>query len=187
MIRPKPLAVLLFVNINGGDQMKCPTCNKKMDCKTGKYQYSESGLDNVYLLGVEVCKCSCGERSVSIPAIMELHRVIGIALVTKDTALTGKEIKFLRKNIGISGKVFAEVIGIDRSTLSRWENDNQVVSKSNDRLIRLVYLNFKGIAHKKIKNQIRDKFKEIKHEKKKSFRFTIPVKDWVPGPNMCEI
>ena len=167
--------------------MKCPSCNKKMDCKKGKYQYSESGLDNVYLSGVDICKCNCGEKSVSIPAIMELHGVIGLALATKNTALTGREIKFLRKNIGISGKVFAEVIGIDKSTLSRWENDNQVVSKPNDRLIRLAYLNFKGIDQKRIKHLIRDKFKEIKHEEKKSFRFTIPIQDWAPTPNICAI
>lgn len=166
--------------------MKCPSCNKKMSCKPGKYHYNECGLDNVYLLGVEICKCSCGESTVTIPAIMELQNVIGMALVRKDTPLTGKEVKFLRKNIGISGKEFAEVLGIDKATVSRWENDNQVISKPNDRLIRLTYSNIKGISQKEIQQLIKDKFREIKTEKKTFPSFTFPVQDWA-DPSLCAI
>ncbi len=166
--------------------MKCPACNKVMTCRTGEYHYAESGLDNVYLSGVEICECTCGEKTVAIPSVMELHRLISIALVNKNSPLTGKEIKFLRKNMGISGKIFAEVIGIDKATLSRWENDNQVISKPHDRLIRLAYSNVKGISKKEIKHLIEDKFREIKPEQEKASRFTIPVEQWV-RQNMCTV
>ncbi len=170
----------------GHYEMKCPMCSREMKRKTGKYRYTESGLDNVYLLGVEIYKCHCGETAVSIPAIMELHKIIGTALIKKDRPLTGKEIRFLRKNIGMSAKGFAEVLGIDRSTLSRWENDNQVLSATNDRLIRLAYSNFRGIAQSEIKQLMKDKFKEIKPGKKGPAEFTIPITEWA-DPEMCAI
>ncbi|HUU40238.1 MAG TPA: type II TA system antitoxin MqsA family protein [Desulfatiglandales bacterium] len=166
--------------------MKCPACNKVMTCRTGEYHYTESGLNNVYLSGVEICECTCKEKMVAIPSVMELHRLIGIVLINKNTPLTGEEIKFLCKNMGISGKIFAEVIGIDKATLSRWENDNQVVLKSNDRLIRLAYSNVRGISKKEIKRLIEDKFREIKPEQKETSRFTIPVEQWAKQ-NMCAV
>lgn len=158
--------------------MKCPYCCKKMDCTTGEYKYTESGLDNIYLLGVEICKCSCGEVVASIPSINELHNLLGRRLINKDTPLIGREIKFLRKNIGFSGKEFAEVIGIDKSTLSRWENNAQPISNSHDRLIRLTYSNFKGIPKKEIEELMKDKFKQIKRKEKLSPSLKIPRNQW---------
>ncbi|MCP4346930.1 MAG: YgiT-type zinc finger protein [Desulfobacterales bacterium] len=51
--------------------MNCPICNSEMVCKRTIHHYTESGLDNVFLDGVEVCQCSCSEKIVSIPAIPE--------------------------------------------------------------------------------------------------------------------
>jgi putative zinc finger/helix-turn-helix YgiT family protein len=149
-----------------------------MNHKIAKYHYTESGLDNIYLAGVENYFCSCGETSVSIPSIMDLHDLIGRGIVNKNTLLTGKEIKFLRKNIGMSGKIFAKTIGIDHATLSRWENGNQVVSNPHDRLIRLTYSNVKGISQKEIQQLIKDKFQEINLKEEEPIQFTIPVKNW---------
>lgn len=163
--------------------MRCPHCRKKMIHKIGKYHYTESGMDNVYLDGVEKYTCNCGETSVTIPSIMELHDLLGVAIVNKPIGLEGKEVRFLRKNMGYSGKEFADIIGVDHTTLSRWENNNQAVSRSHDRLIRLTYMNIKPIPKKEIQKLINDKFKDIKSEKKGLFDFTIPVSEW--APSMC--
>jgi putative transcriptional regulator len=160
-------------------KMKCPTCNKKMSHKIGKYHYTESGLDNVYLDGVEKYTCnSCGETSVTIPSIIELHDVLGRAIVNKPICLEGKEVRFLRKNMGYSSKEFADVIGVDHTTLSRWENNTQAVSTSHDRLIRLTYMSVKPTSKKEIQQFINDRFKDIKPKKKRLFDFIIPVSDW---------
>ncbi len=51
---------------------------------------------------------------------------------------TGAEIRFLRKHIGLSAKKFADLIGADATTLSKYENAKREVSISKDRLIRTV-------------------------------------------------
>jgi transcriptional regulator with XRE-family HTH domain len=52
----------------------------------------------------------------------ELHRAIANALAKKPFPLSGEEIRFLRKNIGIPAKKLAAVLGIAPETLSRIEN-----------------------------------------------------------------
>jgi len=141
--------------------MKCLDCNKDMTVAKEVYHYTESGLDNVYLHNVEVYRCECGEEFASIPAIIKLNSVIGLNLIKKKTYLSGNEIRFLRKNAGLNAKSFAEFIGVNKSTLSRWENNKQDIDKSNDRLVRLVYANMKGIPQEEIRNLLKEIIREI--------------------------
>ncbi len=159
------------------DIMKCQECNSEMKESKELYHYTESGLDNVYLADLPVYRCECGEFFASIPNIIELNSRIGINLIKKKTLLKGPEIKYLRKNIGLNAKSFADYIGIDKSTLSRWENNKQVVDKSNDRMIRLFYAAFKGIPAEEIKIFIDDVMKEISTtgEEKEIY---IPINDF---------
>ncbi len=93
--------------------MKCHECNQEMKSHSDIYHYIESGLDNVFLEGVSINTCPCGEEIASIPSIIELNSQIGKSLFKKHGLLTGKEIRFLRKNIGMNTKDFAELIGMD--------------------------------------------------------------------------
>ena len=49
------------------------------------------------------------------------------------------EIRFLRKNLHLKINEFAQLLGVDRVTVSRWENEHEKPSRSADRLIRLTY------------------------------------------------
>lgn len=153
--------------------MKCPTCNNaEMVCGKVKYHYQESGLDNVYLEGTDVCQCpACKEEIVSIHAVPELHNLIGKALTEKKSMLTGREIRFLRKNAGLSAKKFAGMIGVDNATVCRWENGEQNHASQNDRLIRLVYSGIKGLPTRHL---IADEFEHIKSVQE-SVLFVIPA------------
>lgn len=120
---------------------KCPTCGSAdYVFKKAHHHFLESGLDNVHLTNVEVGMCNtCGEKIVSIPHSTELMKSIGESILLKPTNLNGAEIRFLRKNLHLKINEFAQLLGVDRVTVSRWENDHEKPSKSTDRLVRLTY------------------------------------------------
>ena len=59
----------------------------------------------------------------------------------KPTKLGGPEIRFMRKEVDMTAKAFAEAIAVDPVTLSRWENDAGDANKtdSHDQLIRYAF------------------------------------------------
>lgn len=165
--------------------MKCPFCDNEMVHTIENYQYIESGLDNVFLKGVDFFRCeSCDEEIVSLPNIIQLQNLIGRLLIKRDSPLNGNEIKFLRKNIGLSAKIFAEYLGINKATFSRWEHNSQEPSKTHDRLIRMVYLSIKGIKDiNEIKNLVEKDFVHINKRRKKT-NLVIPPEFWSKN-NSC--
>ncbi|MHB9074147.1 MAG: type II TA system antitoxin MqsA family protein [Desulfobaccales bacterium] len=120
-------------------EMNCPSCQKRRQTHIGKYQYTESGLQNVWLLGVEIFECDCGENFAFIPCVQELHNLIAEILLKKENQLSGREIRFLRKHIGMKSKDFAHELGVKPVTVSRWESGDYPPSESFDRFIRLFY------------------------------------------------
>lgn len=66
-------------------------------------------------------------------------RLIGQSILLKPTSLNGAEIRFLRKNLYLKINEFAQLLGVDRVTVSRWENEHEKPSRSADRLVRLTY------------------------------------------------
>lgn len=123
------------------NEQRCVECCKVMKKKTVNHHYTESGLDNVYLMGVDIYECpACSENYLHIPNPVQLHIILAIGFAFKDTSLCGSEIKFMRKEVGMNGKLFADFIGVSPITLSRWENDDGEHSASHDRLIRLAFM-----------------------------------------------
>ncbi|ALM84123.1 DNA-binding transcriptional regulator [Bordetella sp. N] len=102
------------------------------------YHYTECGLDNVWLVnGYHVEKID-GEEYVSFEDADELHGVIGRSLAEKPT-LTGAEVRFLRKEIGMSQRLLAQFLGTTEQTVSLWERGANVPD-SEARLMKAVYL-----------------------------------------------
>lgn len=118
----------------------CSSCGQKVRAKKGDYNYVGSGLTNVVLKGIELYYCpACGEVSPKIPKVKGLHRAIAKGLIEKTSLLTGEEIRFLRKEMGLRAKALAEVMGVDKVTVSRWETGSERISTTADRAIRLLY------------------------------------------------
>lgn len=164
--------------------MICPNCNSETVSTKGEHHYTECGLDNVILDGINVYECSCGERLVSIPAMPQLHGLIGLTLIKKKALLSGKEIRFLRKNMGLTATKLSEIIGVEIETISRWENGKQTITKPHDRLLKLVYSNIKGVPGDEIKHLIEEEFKGIEPEQKDMTAHIIP---WPQSEHGCEI
>lgn len=161
-----------------GGAMKCPNCKKEMTCRQGEHLYKESGLDNIYLDGIEICECSCNEKVVSIPAITDLHNKIAFILIKKKSLLNSKEMRFLRKDMGLKAKELAEIMGVDNATISRWENDAQTSSETRDRLLRLIYSNIKDFPTDEVKHLIKKDFLEIMPEQQETSPYMIPRNEW---------
>lgn len=119
--------------------MKCVMCDNRKSLKNRKIsiKYKDCGLDHVTLQGVDYEKCQkCGEEYFGFGNVEQLHALIAVALISKKELLAGKELRFLRTYLDLSSSHFAERVGIAKETLSRFENNKQVVSKTFDLLVR---------------------------------------------------
>jgi len=148
--------------------MKCENCRNEMTLtKTQKYQYIESGLENIFLDNIEVYYCAeCEVQIPIIPKILKLHNTIGFAVVCKNSLLNGSEIQFLRKNLRIKSQDWAKLLRTDKSVYSRWEHDSQNISPQSDLLIRYLYLRL--LEEKKevwLEKKIVEGLSEIRDEK----------------------
>jgi putative zinc finger/helix-turn-helix YgiT family protein len=122
--------------------MNCENCQSGMVFnEVQKYQYIESGLDNVFLNNIKVYSCrDCDAQVPVIPKILVLHNTIGYAIVSKKSLLSGAEAKFLRKNLRIKSQDWAKLLRSKKETISRWENGSQTIGLQSDLLIRYLYL-----------------------------------------------
>jgi len=124
-----------------GRQRVCRECGGNARMVRKDYRFTESGLNNVFLKSIEVQVCArCKGESPRIPNHDDLMRTIAVALIDKPFELAGDEVRFLRKYLGEGSSAFAQMLGIDRSHLSRVENGAMAISKQTDRLVRTVAL-----------------------------------------------
>lgn len=111
------------------------------------YHYQECGLRNVWLVnGYDMHTTPYGD-GVSIHDIEGLHRAIARGLVNKARKLTGSELRFLRKEMGLSQSKLALILGNEDQTVAIWEKRG-TQPKIADRFIRALYREFdEGNAH----------------------------------------
>ena len=156
--------------------MKCQQCGTAMKTRRENFSYTASGLQGVTLVGVEVSRCpGCGEFEVSIPRIEQLHRALARFVIQKDTPFTGAEVRFLRKFLGWSGADFAKHIGVTPESVSRWEQDREIMSPPADRALRLMVATREPVTEYPL-----GKLKDILRRKPKAVRVRVRVAahDW---------
>lgn len=102
------------------------------------YHYTESGLRNVWLQNGFVIRKTAEGEGVSIHDVDGLHRALGCALANKP-CLTGTEVRFLRREMGLSQRGLGELVGVTDQTVALWERRGKM-PKTADRMLRLIYL-----------------------------------------------
>jgi putative zinc finger/helix-turn-helix YgiT family protein len=122
-------------------ERRCYDCGKMMVGKRENYSYQEVGLKSVVLLNIVVYHCKCGAIVPEIPYAGILHHCIAMSVLQKKALLSGEEIRFIRKAAGFSATDLAHVLGMEKGTVSRWENSKQGIGKDADRLLRAVCFN----------------------------------------------
>lgn len=115
----------------------CGACGATAPIMKGKFRFDRIGVP-VILYNIELIKCSCGNAEPIIGDLNDLMDVVARAIVVKHTPLTGHEVRFLRKYVGKSAREFSVGIGIDPSTLSRWENSQTPIGRIGERLVRVL-------------------------------------------------
>lgn len=139
------------------------------------YHYTESGLQNVWLKNGYVIRETPYGKGVSIHDIAGLHKVIGIAIARKPK-LTGAELRFLRKEMGMSQAALALLVGSTDQNVSLWERRGRI-PKTSDRLIRLLYAEHSSGKNVKIKELI-ERINTLDKVTQEKLEFETTKQEW---------
>jgi DNA-binding transcriptional regulator YiaG len=132
------------------------------------FHFLDSGLPNVYLVGIKYFVCECGNVVAEIPAVKQLMQLIARDIATSSFDLTGQELRFLRKRLGKKASEYSRYLGFTAETLSRVENGKQTLSIQAQKLARLSYCAFSEDPHlvECAKSILQSILEEIKNREK---------------------
>jgi len=106
------------------------------------YHYLESGLRNIWLKnGYKEERGSYG-ITVAIEDIEGLHQVIALTLTQKPIRLSGTEIRFLRKEMGLSQQGLGQILSVSSQSVAQWEKGKGKIQGPSDRLLRVLVYEF---------------------------------------------
>ena len=102
------------------------------------YRYTECGLDNVFIEGIDVRVDDDGEEVLYIPAVNELHKTIARGIVESETGMAGQELRFLRTMMGLTQAELGKHVHHDAQSVARWEKNRTPIQPSSETVIRLL-------------------------------------------------
>lgn len=100
------------------------------------HHYTECGLLNVFISGIEVQVDDDGDEVITIPAVNELHWVIADGIVSHAKGMAGDELRFLRTEMGLTQSELAALVHRDKQSVGRWERGEVELDSSAEALIR---------------------------------------------------
>ncbi|MBK1663990.1 hypothetical protein CKO38_01905 [Rhodospirillum rubrum] len=117
----------------------CPVCGGVVTVsRVDVYEDDLLGIPVTLRNAVERRRCAgCGEESVSYPNLDGLIAAVAMARALYPLELSGDDLRFLRKALGLSAKDFAEKLELDPASLSRWENNKQALGGFAEKVIRM--------------------------------------------------
>jgi hypothetical protein len=102
----------------------CSACGAPAKVVRASYPFREISLPNVVLQGINLVECPvCGNVDPIIPRPNQLMRALALAVIRKPYRLHGEEVRFLRKYLRMMGEQLSQLIHVDKTTLSKWENN----------------------------------------------------------------
>lgn len=104
------------------------------------YHYKECGLSNVWLIdGFKIQVDEEYGEMVSISSVHDLHKTIGLYLINEKPELNGEDIRFLRKELNLSQKNLAGLLGVNESSIRGWETGRGKIGTPAERFLRALY------------------------------------------------
>lgn len=101
------------------------------------YHYTDSGLDNVIIEGVAFMIDDGGDECVQIQNINGLHRTIACGIVSRRSSMTGRELRFLRTEMGMTQAELGTMLHRESLQVSRWERGESPLDANAEALVRL--------------------------------------------------
>ena len=74
---------------------------------------------------------------IAVPDAEELAAAVALALCFMPVRLSGTEVRFIRRVMGMTGQELASAVEMDPATLSRWEHGKQDVGGWADKAVRM--------------------------------------------------
>lgn len=102
------------------------------------YHYTECGLDTVWIGGIQMLTDDDGDEVLTIHNINGLHRVIAEGIIGRDGAMDGKELRFLRTEMGLTQAELGKILQKEALTVGRWERGETPLDPNAETIIRLV-------------------------------------------------
>lgn len=102
------------------------------------FRYLACGLDNVFLTSGYVRKERGGQWVTAVEDADGLYRAIAKHLVLRRKELRGKEVRFLRKHLGLTQAELGELLGVTDQTIARYEKEETAFEGAANILLRLL-------------------------------------------------
>lgn len=109
------------------------------------YHYLESGLDHVFLIGLDTTVDDVGDDCITIPNIKYLHREIALGLVLQEGAMSGAELRFLRHELGLTQAELGKILGKEGQTIGRWERTEHPMEAAEETVLRQLVVQRLGL------------------------------------------
>ncbi len=109
------------------------------------YRYTECGLDNVVIVGVDFLTADDGEEVIIIPAAGKLHKAIAESILRRPFSMSGRELRFLRTEMGMTQAELARLLHRDAQTIARWEKEEIEMDGNVETVVRLLAAEKLGI------------------------------------------
>ena len=103
-----------------------------------RYHYTACGLDDVYIEGVRISVDHEGQETISIPLVRKMHCEITRRILTQEYKMSGKELRFIRSELGKTIDEMADILSCRPATIEKWERGEASIKTVHDKLVRCV-------------------------------------------------
>lgn len=100
------------------------------------HHYTECGLQNVYISGINRMLDDDGDEVIQILAVNSLHKVIAEGIVSHRKGMHGFELRFLRSEMGYTQSELAALVHRDKQSIGRWERSETEIDSIAEAVIR---------------------------------------------------
>lgn len=117
------------------------------------------GLKNVYLSGL-CAEDDDGESIVRIPAVQQLHKLIGRDLISSGERVNGDEIRFLRSEMGLTAEDLSELMDESADVVQQWEEGLRTMSAVEEALFRLLTVKKFGLPQEDPRQAVQSSYED---------------------------